>query len=344
MTRAMDWQKNDHLTLSVIVCTVNRAHVLETVCLTSLAGQELPGGVELIVCDASLDTLTEAVTQQWARTHADWTCTYVHATQRSLCGQRNQAVRASHGDLVLFVDDDLELLPGALMALVGAFDRDASHEYGGIECTRVRSTEGQQYGSATSRVAHRWFASFWGLGTDGGPKRILPSGFNTGWADIDSETASALWRKECQVASVEWMSGCCMAFRASLFRDAGICFDERLAKFGGYCLAEDVVVSLAVRRDAGLRLGRCSRAQAIHWEAPGGRGDGMSRWAARAYNLRIVWALSGEPTLRRRFSWFWGQIGSAVVCLGRCRMDWLRGLVDGWRAIRLDESLGHLRK
>ncbi|RIE16034.1 glycosyltransferase family 2 protein [Candidatus Cryosericum septentrionale] len=335
-------QNADRPIMSVIVCTLNRAHVLETVCLASLAVQELPGCVELIVCDASPDTATEAVMRQWGSTHGDWACTYVHATQRGLCSQRNQAIHVSHGDAVLFVDDDLELLPGALVALIQAFDRDSNCQYGGFECVRVLPLGAERSESATSRIAHRWFASFWELGSGEGPKRILPSGFNSGGASIDRETASALRREECQVIDVEWMSGCCMAFRASLFQEDGICFNERLARFGGYCLAEDVVVSLAVRRVVGLRLGLCSWAQAVHWEAPGGRGGDRSRWAARAYNHRIVWTLSGEPTLARRFSWLWGQIGSVVQCLWRRRMDRLCGLGDGWRAIRLDETQGHL--
>jgi len=342
MTELESQQNTDRPIMSVIVCTLNRAHILETVCLASLAVQELPGCVELIVCDASPDTATEAVVREWGSAHPDWACTYVHATQRGLCSQRNQAIHVSLGNTVLFVDDDLELLPGALVALVQAFNRDSTCQYGGFECMRVLPLSEQRSGSVASRLAHRWFASFWGLGTGEGPKRILPSGFNTGWAEIDSEIASVLRREECQIANVDWMSGCCMAFRANLFHDGGICFDERLARFGGYCLAEDVVVSLAVRRAIGLRLGQCSSAQAVHWEAPGGRGDDRSRWAARAYNHRIVWRLAGEPTLARRFSWLRGQIGLVVQCLRHRRMDWLQGLADGWRAIRLDETRGHL--
>ena len=342
VTKVMDQRETNRPIMSVIVPTMNRAHILETICLASLATQELAGRMELIVCDASLDTATETVVQEWSSAHPEWVCTYVHATKRGSCSQRNQAIRLSHGTLLLFLDDDLELLPGALVALVQAFDRDANCEYGGFECTQVLPSRAQRSGSTAARLAHRWFAGFWGLGTDGGPKRILPTGFNTGGGGIDHETASALRRAESQVTNVEWMSGCCMAFRASLLRDRGIRFNERLERFGGYAVAEDVTVSLSVRREVGLRLGQCSNAQAIHREAPGGRGDDRPRWAARAYNLRIVWRLAGKPTLPRRFNWLRGQVGSAMGCLGRRRMDRLQGLVDGWRAIRLDETRGHL--
>lgn len=341
MTKVMDRRETNRPTISVIVATMNRAHILETVCLASLAVQELPGCVELIVCDASADTATEEAVREWSDAHPDWNCTYAHAIQPGSCRQRNQAVHISQGDIVLFLDDDLELLPGALMALTHAFDWDSTCQYGGFECVQVLPLGAQRSESAASRLAHRQFASFWGLGTSEGPKRILPSGFNAVGSPLDRETASGLPREECQVTDVEWMSGGCMAFRASLFREGGIGFDKRLERFGGYALAEDVVVSLAVRRAAGLRLGQCSSAQAVHWETPGGRGDDRSRWAAKAYNYRIVWTLSGGPTLARRFSWLWGQVGLAMGCLGRRRMDRLYGLADGWRAIRLDRTLGH---
>jgi GT2 family glycosyltransferase len=332
-------QSPDQLTMSVIVCTVNRAQTLETVCLTSLAAQAMPGHVELIVCDSSSDTATEAVVRQWGSVHSDWPCTYVHSTRRCLCSQRNLAVRDSRGDIVLFVDDDLELLPGALVALMQAFQQDSTCQYGGFECVLVSPPHTERSEPGVLRgISRRSFARFWGLPTAEGPKTILASGYNAGGDPIDRETAAAVGREACQVVDVEWMSGCCMAFRASLFREGGICFDERLARFGGYCLAEDVVVSLAVRRATGLRLGQCSLAQAIHWDAPGGRGDERSRWAAQAYNHRTVWQLDAAPTLRRRFNWLRAQMGLAVLCLLHRRTDWLHGLADGWRAIRLDET------
>jgi glycosyltransferase involved in cell wall biosynthesis len=334
----MDQQVTHRLTMSVIVCTLDRAHVLEAICLGSLAAQEQPGRVELIVCDASSDTATADAVREWGRAHPDWPCTYVQATRRGSCSQRNQSVRVARGDILLFLDDDLELLPGALVALAQAFDRDAACQYGGLECMRVLPVDAERPELDLAKRPHPWFVSLFGLQTEWGPKRILPGGFNTGGGPVDRETASALRREEGRIVDVEWMSGCCMAFRAGVFRDGGIRFDERLERFGGYALAEDVVVSLAVRRTIGLRLGRCSSAQAVHWEAPGGRGDDRSRWAARAYNHRIVWALSGAPTMARRLSWLRSQVGSVIQCLRHRRMDWLRGLADGWRAIRLDET------
>ena len=333
---------SDRPIMSVIVPTMNRAHILETICLASLAAQELAGRMELIVCDASLDTATETVVQEWSSAHPEWVCTYVHATKRGSCSQRNQAIRLSHGTLLLFLDDDLELLPRALVALIQAFDRDSKCEYGGFECMRVLPLSEQRSGSVASRLAHRWFASFWGLPTAQGPKRILSGGFCTGWDPTDRGTAATMRREGCRIIDVEWMSGCCMSFRASLFREGGICFDERLQRFGGYAAGEDVVVSLAVRQAGGLRLGQCTSAQAVHWEAPGGRGNDRSRQAAGVYNQRIIWTLAGEPTLGRRFGWLRGQIGLVVQCLRHRRMDSLYGLADGWRAIRLDKTLGHL--
>jgi len=341
MTKIMVSRETNRPRMSVIVCTLNRAHVLETVCLASLAVQELPGGVELIVCDASPDAATQEVALRWADARPDWSCTYIRATKGGLCGQRNQAIHVSRGDVVLFLDDDLELLPGALVSLMQAFSSDLNRQYGGFECTRVSPVSVERSEPAVARRTHAWFASLWGLGTSSGPKRILSTGFNAGGAPLDREVASALPHEECHVTDVAWLSGCCMAFRASMFRNGSICFDERLARFGGYCLAEDIAVSLAVRRTVGLRLGQCSPAQATHWEAPGGRGDDRSRWAAKAYNHRIVWTLSGNPTLAHRFNWLRGQIGMTVQCLRHGQIARLRGLVDGWRAIRLDKTLGH---
>jgi GT2 family glycosyltransferase len=100
-------------TASIIVPTRLRARYLE-VALASIAPQAAEAGAELLVVDDGPDARTQAAAQRHGARYV------AHATSRGLNAARNTGIDAAAADLLVFVDDDVEVHPGWLQALIGA--------------------------------------------------------------------------------------------------------------------------------------------------------------------------------------------------------------------------------
>ncbi len=153
-------------TASIIVPTRLRAGYLD-VALASIAPQAAAAGAELLVVDDGPDEATHAA----ARRHG---ARYVaHAQSRGLNAARNSAIDAAATDLLVFVDDDVEVRPGWLAALLAA---DAAAEpavgvltgpiHARLEDHRLRSCgrelppiTTQDHGTRDRDVDHAWGAN-----------------------------------------------------------------------------------------------------------------------------------------------------------------------------------------
>jgi GT2 family glycosyltransferase len=104
------------MNISVVICTLNRS----TDVLRSLNYFAFDRPFELILVDQSDQVdprVTEFVKQNNFR--------YLHLSEKSLPKSRNTGITAVTGDIILFVDDDVEPLPGFLKAHVEAFSDPA---------------------------------------------------------------------------------------------------------------------------------------------------------------------------------------------------------------------------
>lgn len=109
---------------SIVVPTRNRAGYLR-VCLESLAAQRVDAPFEVIVADdGSSDATADVAEQAGAK--------LVRVPARGPNAARNAGVRAAEGDLVVFVDDDVDAPPGWLAAyLEGAERHPDADAFGG---------------------------------------------------------------------------------------------------------------------------------------------------------------------------------------------------------------------
>ena len=154
-------------TASIIVPTRLRAGYLE-VALASIAPQAAAAGAELIVVDDGPDDETQ-------KTAARHGARYVRgrAGKAGLNAARNTGIDSAAGNLLVFVDDDVEVQPGWLAALIAA-DATAQPDVGVLtgpirarfEDHRVRSCgredppiTTQDFGRADRDVDHAWGAN-----------------------------------------------------------------------------------------------------------------------------------------------------------------------------------------
>jgi len=101
--------------VSVVVPTHNR-HERLAATLAAVLGQEGREETEVLVVDDGSDDETPRVVAALAGSGVS----YLHQPHGGASAARNRGARAAHGALLLFVDDDVELLPDAVAALVEA--------------------------------------------------------------------------------------------------------------------------------------------------------------------------------------------------------------------------------
>lgn len=113
----MDNNQSPPFTTSVIIPTFNRAGQLVRTLESILAQDGLPGPLEVIVVDDGSADETARVLRGLGDAGA---CTYVRQPNQGAAAARNTGVAQSRGDVLVFLDDDIQLRPGAPAALVRA--------------------------------------------------------------------------------------------------------------------------------------------------------------------------------------------------------------------------------
>lgn len=124
-------------TASIIVPTQDRPAYLD-VALRSLAPQAAAAGAEVIVVDDGPDAATRAVAERHGTRYVPRT------PPHGLNAARNAGIDAAAGDLLVFVDDDVEVHPGWLAALLAA-DASAGEDVGAFTGPIVPRFEGHRF-------------------------------------------------------------------------------------------------------------------------------------------------------------------------------------------------------
>lgn len=203
--------------ISVIIPTYRREQILRET-LENVLQQDYPN-YEVIVVDQTQthEPETEAYlndlsSQQKIRLYK--------VTWASLPGARNYAVRRSHGEIIVFLDDDVLLPPGFL----------AAHAKNFLEHPDVGAVAGRVF----DRMKLADSGSDWTI--DYLPPQAMDPGI--AWYHIDLVHTV----KPQQVLTAR---GCNMAYRRELFEKHGLWFDER---FRGSAVREESDFCLRIRK------------------------------------------------------------------------------------------------
>lgn len=276
--------------LSVVIATKGRPEVLRET-LASVAAAD-PAPAELIVVDGDPERSAEPV----ARDHD---AVYLNS-EPGLTRQRNRGVERATGEVIVFLDDDVEVEPGLFRALARAYEDPAVLGATG----RVMEGDQRRFGNQRSLLRRLLVPGREGTMTRFGyPRRLQdPQG------EID----------------VEFMPGCLMSGRAEAVREVG--FDEELP---GYGLAED--------EDFSYRLSRRGRLRYLPDAALEHKTTGFRTATSRNFNRMLV--VNRTYLFRKNFRrtpLSRMQFAGLIALLAGHRLvnrDWqgLRGLADGAR-------------
>lgn len=247
-------------TLSVIIASKNRHRDVQR-CLESIRRQSLYPN-QIVVVDQS--TPPYELSDMPGLLHIRDTAL------RGLTAARNVGVSRSTCRLVLFLDDDTELAPDCLAALVACANQNLRAIGFGCAITNA---------GPSGRLTRLW-------------TRIFERGF------FDSGEI-----RRSDGVELRRVPGCAMAFRAKLFEKE--LFDENLS---GYCYGEDWEFSKRARRYGTLRL--VEQARVIHYVSQLNRYSSekilKARWSNWHYFFR---KLDGGKHLSDRIWRIWWLIG-----------------------------------
>ena len=304
--------------VSVILCTYNRAEMLAAA-LECIARQSPPlsGDWEIVVVNNNSTDRTSAVVEEIGRRYPG-RFSYVFEGEQGLSHARNAGIRAAHGEILVFVDDDVRVTPFWLARLSASLE-DASYAGAGGRILPDWACQPPTWLTTDGRYSLAPFAIF-DLGDGAGALNEPPMGAN-------------------------------MAYRKSIFdryggfrTDLGRCgsgmlsnedteFGRRLLKAGERLRYEpEAVVYHPVTPE------RLSKRYLLNWWYGKGRSEirehgprlgaryfiggvplylirHLARWAA-------CWLFS--PSARRRFQYkliVWGKLGEIAECYGAARLQ-----------------------
>src|SRR5712692_2270174 len=289
--------------LSVVIATLNRDETLRNTLRYFLAEETYPR-FEIIVIDQSASH--DPKTLEFLSAHAS-RMTYVRAEYKNLPRARNEGARLARGEIVVFVDDDVEPRTGFLLGHARPYSDPAV-----LGVTGPAPEPGQ-------------------------PLR--------GRAEIGDEAWTALMeRREMRfdvsfAFSAQWAAGCNMSFRRQVIDD--LCgFDEN---FLGP-LGDDAEFSYRVGKAGGL-IHHSPAAHLVHLKAPGGglrdaAGQAHYVWQT-AFSVNYFWFKIGAAWgLRRRMtlrSFRQQVVNRRTITNGQWlpfALAFLRGIRDSERVIR----------
>ncbi len=231
-------------TLSVCIVTYRARDFLRE-CIHSIYARTSTLCPEIIVVDnCSQDGTVEMLRVDFPNVHL-----ILNDRNAGFSAPANQAIRASHGQFILLLNNDTRVLPGALDRLV---EFVAGHPEIGICGPKVLNRDGTFQQQCRRGLAHPWdlFCYFSGLSRAFPKSRRFARYLLT---YLDENAANP----------VDAVSGSCMLIRRQVIDQIGL-LDERF-----FAYQEDADYSLRAKQ-AGWQVYYYPEAQIIHYAGEGG--------------------------------------------------------------------------
>jgi glycosyltransferase involved in cell wall biosynthesis len=242
---------------SVIFATCNRDQDLKVAIDSVLRQTVLPR--EIIIVDQSDGELTRSLAEELEKQQGGRVAfSYIFRKQKSITQARNAGIAVARGEIVSFLDDDVELFPDYYEVILRRFAADPSLGGIGGGIINVQGPRGWKW--PVRKLLHRVFLinNFRG--------RLTPSGFGFPIHDGDVD----------REVEVECLCGSNMNFRRQHLGPSH--FDDW---FSGYSYAEDIDATYRVSRQARLLAIPDARLEHHHSKV-----HRMKKAAARAMEIK----------------------------------------------------------
>jgi GT2 family glycosyltransferase len=226
---------------SVVIATYHRPDFLAKALLSILEQTRLPEEV-VIVDDGDLGEfpIKQRFVDKGIRTQ------YKKKTKRGLPESRRIGVSLSGGDIILFIDDDVVLLPDYIEQVLRVFESDEIGEIAGVGGSEANDSVPRSIGSRLRRL--RDIVFLMGGFQEG---RVLPSGYCTEYGSTG--------RPIIRLTDVDFLIGASSAYRR------WVC-EQYPFSIGYRALGEDKDFSFRVSRDHRVLIN--PDAKLFHYQTP----------------------------------------------------------------------------
>lgn len=205
----------------------------------------------------------------------------IPSSEKSSARQRNLAAANATGDVLAFLDDDIEFGDDLFAQVLTHFERRTEAQLGALS-PRIANTDR----AVPGRLTRWYYAVQAGYTHDDFGGRLFGPGINC--FPLYAEGGPEL-------LPVEWLPATCLFIRAGLFRR------HRFPQFSGYSYAEDVHLTARVAREAPLFFIRQPTIQ--HHSLPSEfKSDRAALTAGKLHNMAVV---ARETLNRRGWSLWW---------------------------------------
>lgn len=290
-------------TFSIIIPTIGRPASLKR-CLQSIIIQTvLPQ--EVILVDVSDTDESKTIAQKLFQETA---IHFIHITPKikGSAYQRNLGAQQATGEILLFLDDDVELEKEYLEVLTGLYEKNRDCVGAGGYITNAHK----------NTLPGLLFRKLFMLSHNGGKSRLQVSGY-PGW-DFQPQHEQ----------EVDILSGCNLSVRRDVFGNYGFC-----EAFGGYSLMEDVELSYQIAKKH--RLLQTPLARLAHYESQMARKKIELFYFQQVKHHYYIYHHHLPQNLHTKCAYYWSEFGVLILaklyCLKYRNFDALRGFVRGFR-------------
>jgi glycosyltransferase involved in cell wall biosynthesis len=292
---------------SAIIATLDRVASLRVVLVCLRRQTQRP--TEVLICAAGDTTPVRALAAEVA---APFAVRVIAANAKSAAGQRNQAAALASGDVLAFLDDDIEFGDDLFARMLAHFERLPGPALGAA-AARIAGEDRTAPGRLT-RWYYRLQAGYAHADYGG---RLFGPGINCYPIYAPGSTP---------LVPSEWLPATCLFVRAEYFAA------ERFPEFTGYSFAEDVHLTARIARRAPLYFAvDCA---IVHHSLPSEfKVDRAALTAGKLRNLRLIardilglrgWSLQWRTGLHALFL--------TVVLILRRPAHWTAELRGIWRS------------
>ncbi|MCJ7634141.1 glycosyltransferase [Candidatus Bathyarchaeota archaeon] len=293
--------------ISVVICTKNRVQELMR-CIKSVIAQSLSLD-ELIIVDAG-DT-EKAYLKIKEEFPNDSRFKYIHTFPSYLTADRNTGVRNSSGDIIIFLDDDTVVDKDFIKEVAKVFEKDHEKKIGGVMGNMVNVQRPNNILSNLNLAIRRIF--------------LLPT---LGSGRFRCSGCPTFIHGAKETKNVEFLSGCCMAYRRKVFND--LKFDTGFLE--AHLCTDDEDFSYRVSRK--YQNVYTPYAKLVHNPSPIGRDTRYTRTKMTVEARYYLLKKNFPQTLKHTLAFWWSVIGLIVQAATTMDKESLKGLIRGLAAIK----------